>query len=208
MSTAGPNSPGTAADNAASGSVAWTNPGNITADDANYATCNITSSSTHLLAARNFGFAIPAGSTINGITITHKGKVASGTGNMTSGPTSDATGGSYDGVSNGYTLTTTETTFTIGGASTLFGASWTTSQVNGVNFGCFNQSSGASQTANISINYTTMSITYTVASGYINLPLLGVGLINTLIHGLTLGLCSWRWRPFTRTQTRTAGVMA
>lgn len=165
MATAGPNAAGTGADNAASGSVAWTNPGNITSDDANYATCNITSSSTHLLAARNFGFSIPGDATINGITITIKGKVASGTGNMTAGPTSDATGGSYDGVSNGYTLTTTETTFTIGGASTLFSASWTATQVNGVNFGFFTQSSGASQTANISINYVTMSITYTPASG-------------------------------------------
>ncbi len=37
MTTSGPNFPGTGADDNTVGTVSWTTPGNITADDANYA---------------------------------------------------------------------------------------------------------------------------------------------------------------------------
>ena len=62
--------PTTAANNASVGTVAWTNPGNIYTSDNVYATAalgnNIVS---NYLVASGFNFAIPAGSTINGIAV-------------------------------------------------------------------------------------------------------------------------------------------
>jgi hypothetical protein len=71
MSTAGPNSPGTLADDASFGSVAWTNPGNAAASDNSYATVTATSATvlSHWLKATNFGFNIPAGSTVTNVKV-------------------------------------------------------------------------------------------------------------------------------------------
>ena len=69
-SPAGPSYAGTGADNTGVGTATWTNPGNITAADTNYATCSLGSSAvSHYLWATNFGFGIPAGATINGIQV-------------------------------------------------------------------------------------------------------------------------------------------
>src|SRR5687767_8406775 len=62
--TSGPNYPG-----AASGS-GWGTPANIGADDTSYATYTIASSGTSTpINASNYGFSIPSGSTIDGITV-------------------------------------------------------------------------------------------------------------------------------------------
>lgn len=46
--------------------IAWTNPGNVTADDGSYATCTGPGTSQRL-EATNFGFALPSGATIIGV---------------------------------------------------------------------------------------------------------------------------------------------
>ncbi len=62
---------GTAVDDASIGTLTWTDPSNATGDgtDGNYASLIATSSSeyTHYLKLTNFGFAIPAGATIDGV---------------------------------------------------------------------------------------------------------------------------------------------
>ena len=73
MATSGPNLPGTGADDAAVGTVAWSSPTNIQADDATYAAASFTGDGdplfrlTHYLKGTVFGFAIPAGATIDGV---------------------------------------------------------------------------------------------------------------------------------------------
>src|SRR5207344_2701405 len=63
--TSGPRYPGTT-----SGVSPWTNTNYIGADDTNYATYVIpTSGSSSAITGTNYGFTIPAGSTINGITV-------------------------------------------------------------------------------------------------------------------------------------------
>ena len=68
--TQGANSPGTVADDNATGTVAWVNPMNATTSDNVYATATFTiTSESYYLKATNFGFSIPAGATINGILV-------------------------------------------------------------------------------------------------------------------------------------------
>jgi len=75
MVTVGPNLCGTGADNAAIGTVAWSNPTNIYADDANYASATFFGSQTsHYLSATNYLFTIPAGGIIKGVKVEFKRK--------------------------------------------------------------------------------------------------------------------------------------
>lgn len=69
MASTGYTLAGTGANNADAGTVAWTNPGNITADDAAYASALnvVDGGTTQYLHATNFGFAIPTGAQIAGV---------------------------------------------------------------------------------------------------------------------------------------------
>lgn len=60
--------PGTAEDNAGTGTVAWTNVSNIKSLDGAYATSSLPSGArTHYAVATNLGFSIPTGATIVGV---------------------------------------------------------------------------------------------------------------------------------------------
>ncbi len=67
-----PSYSGSAADNAGTGTVAWSNPGNITTTGSPYATASSLPDGgiTHYLMATNYGFDIPADATISGVTVT------------------------------------------------------------------------------------------------------------------------------------------
>ena len=70
MASSGPNSCGTGVNDATSGTIAWTNPGNITASDDSRATSMLgIGEDTQLLVATNFGFAIDATATIVGVVV-------------------------------------------------------------------------------------------------------------------------------------------
>ena len=51
------------------GSVAWTSPGNAISSDNNYASASVDGTTTNYLRCLNYGFAVPAGATINGIEV-------------------------------------------------------------------------------------------------------------------------------------------
>lgn len=75
--TSGPNSAGTGANDTSFGSLAWTNPANATSSNNVYATRALSSSTdSNYLKATNFGFSIPSGATINGITVEIERKAA------------------------------------------------------------------------------------------------------------------------------------
>jgi hypothetical protein len=66
----GPNNPGTVVNNTAAGSVAWTNPGNAIGSDGLYAVASGSNCPiSNYLDVTNFGFSVPAGSSIDGIII-------------------------------------------------------------------------------------------------------------------------------------------
>lgn len=66
----GPNNPGTMADDATVGTIAWANPDNAKTSNNNYATAFLfPTNHSHYLKATNFGFAISGGATIDGIIV-------------------------------------------------------------------------------------------------------------------------------------------
>lgn len=69
MSTTGDIIAGTGTSVARGAGTAWTNPGNITANDGTVASCTGGASGSAYLRASNFGFTIPANSLIQGFTV-------------------------------------------------------------------------------------------------------------------------------------------
>lgn len=75
----GPKSPGTGADDAGIGTIAWTNPGNVLSSNNAYAVAKLGSKQTsHFLKATKYGFAIPEGSTIDRVILEVERRANSG----------------------------------------------------------------------------------------------------------------------------------
>lgn len=149
----------------------WNNPGNITADDTNYATAALTGNETsRYLRARDFGFSIPTGATITGITAT-----------IMRQSSSNAGGNSIDDnvvrlmknlalVGNNYaTATDWPTTMSAAnygtGTTDMWGTTWTEADINNANFGLF------LRVTNESTNNRTASVDYIEITVYYTNPL-------------------------------------
>lgn len=165
FASAGPNFAGTGADDSSNGgNISWTNLSNITATDGSYAaaTFNVSGDITHYLKATNFGFSIPAGSTINGITATVN--------EMTNATNVDTEiklikAGVIQSTNRSTGATWPAGSFvdrTYGGASDLWGTTWTPSDINSSNFG-FALSSTTSTTGQARVDSIKITINYTTS---------------------------------------------
>lgn len=173
--TAGPNLAGTGG---TSGSCTvptfcWSSPGNITANDGVFATVAMAASgNSNELQGTNFGFSIPAGSTINGITVEINKKAVSGVGSptdvdVTMLKSGVATGSNlgHTGSSNGWL--TAGATDTYGGTGTLWGTTWTPADINATGFGaqisCVEWTGGGGATGGV--DFIRITVTFTPPPG-------------------------------------------
>lgn len=140
--------PATVEDKAAVGTVAWSNVGNVKASDNSYATCSFSPSlnqHSHYLIAKKFNLVLPVGAVVLGISVAVERKAAIPT---PGARVSDAevklmkTGviGGEDKAnhpSSGYLSYWhgAEETVSYGGASDLWGRTWTASDLNAEDFG-------------------------------------------------------------------------
>jgi hypothetical protein len=164
QSTTGATSPGTGSNVAGIGTIDWSNPTRITANDNSYATVVVNGSTSRYLRATNFGFAIPSTATIIGITAeirrfqnnTGGGndvrdvevKLLKSTGLV--GTNLAATGTEWP---------TNEQAATYGSNSNLWGTTWTPSEVNNAAFGVsLYVNSSNNRTA--SVDYISITLEY------------------------------------------------
>ncbi|MGB6055921.1 MAG: DUF6701 domain-containing protein [Burkholderiaceae bacterium] len=160
-------SPSSCSSQTGTGTVAWSNPNNARSSDGSYATASVDGTTTRYLWCNGYGFSIPIGSVINGITINVERK-SNSTGN----------GGSRDAsvrivksgalvASEAATSTTYPTSDAVeahGGASFLWGTSWTVADINASNFGAAfaatkPSSGGSAQT--VSVDHIQIVVNYT-----------------------------------------------
>ncbi len=185
MATQGPNSPGTAANDAAVGTVAWVNPNNAKISDGVFTTfTSATNVTSHYLKLTNYGFTIPSGATINGIEvdIQRKGSTANTTTHTRDLVVSIVKSDGSIGSTNEALLTTNwpaiEATQIYGGSSDLWGETWADSDINNSNFGMVvqakNQTSAGNPTG--SIDFVSITVTYTPIATQSN----GAFLVNFL----------------------------
>ena len=142
MAASGPNSGSTFASDSSVGTKSWTGPSNAASSNNSYASVSgfpTLSSLSYYLKCTNFGFSIPSGATIDGIVVEIERK---GT-NFGSQKCYDdilklIKGGAYVGSNKADTSTawpSSDAYATYGGASDLWGTTWTDSDINSANFG-------------------------------------------------------------------------
>jgi hypothetical protein len=168
--SAGPNSPGTISNEVVAGSKGtWTTMANATASDNAYAitpTMSTAGDYTDRLVATNFGFAIPAGNSIIGITATVE-KSFTGGNNVTDREVMLVKGGVTQTVTNKASATNwpaTDAVSTYGSGVDLWGNTWTLADVNSSGFGVAVAAQratapGAPQTARV--DHITITVSYT-----------------------------------------------
>jgi hypothetical protein len=136
--TLGANAPGTVVNTTGVGTAAWTNPTNAEVADGVNATVPVgVAGKSNYLAATNFGFSVPTGSTIQGIATT---VLESGGTNLYYDNIIELIqGGTIQGNNEARSSSTywppTLTLINYGGATDLWGLTWTVAQINSSNFG-------------------------------------------------------------------------
>lgn len=155
----------------------WVNPENITADDATDATCNAAVVGSEYLVGYAFGFSIPSGATINGVVVKIEGSEhAAGTELVSailgthSGTTFTTTGSAKSQTFSG----TAKAVYTYGTTSDVWSATLTPTIVNGSDFGVAVYFGSAHD---VRVDYLTMQIEYTEASGLSNTMIRAGGVI-------------------------------
>lgn len=172
MASQGPLSPGTGANDASVGTVAWTNPGNILASDNSNATASAnTGVTTNYLKATNFGFSIPTGATIDGIVVEFERK-SNNTGTGRDGEVKLVKGGTIGG-DNKATATNwafiTDRYDSYGANNDLWGLTWTADDINSSGFGAvlaaspLNGAQGLA--ASLTVDHIRITVYYTESSG-------------------------------------------
>jgi hypothetical protein len=165
----GPRNAGAGADVPGIGTVTWGNPGNITTAGSPYAGMSVSSSSTtHYLQGTQYGFIIPPGSTINGITVVIR-RQSSGMASpfLRDNVVSLVKGGTITGDNKAATGVNWPTgslgTATYGSSSDLWGTTWTAADINATNFGvvlsAVNPNTDRSRDA--TVDYMQITVNYT-----------------------------------------------
>jgi MSHA biogenesis protein MshQ len=169
--------PGTCADNATVGALAWspTPTTNVNTSDNVYATATATSAIstqlTHYLKCTSYGFAIPAGATINGIVVKLERKISNTA--SASGKDNDvklvnaasAIVGTNHATATAYT--TTDAIEAHGTSADTWTAGLTLADINSANFGAVYSGSitktTTSTTRRITVDHMPITVTYTPA---------------------------------------------
>lgn len=172
MATSGPSAPGTGENYNDGAFWGWSTTSNVTVDDANYATVNGVTSAfpSQVLIARNFGHALTDVSTIDGIEFSVKRRKTGSFGNTRDNViqcTKNATTGVGDNKADtGTNWPTSVASVTYGGASDLWGTTWTEAEIESANFGLRIKAAGSDGNGtNAEVTYVTSTVYYTQTGG-------------------------------------------
>jgi hypothetical protein len=141
--------------------VAWSNPGNAVFSDNVYSTATV-SGTTHFLQCTSYGFAIPAGATINGITVYVERSSSSNT-RSSDGAMRLVKGGAIGATDRSTTTlyTTTDAIEAHGGVADQWGTTWTVADINATNFGAA-FAAKTTRWRTISVDHMPIKVTFTI----------------------------------------------
>lgn len=138
MANQGPLSPGTLVNTNNGAPIAWTNPSNAASSNDSYATAvDLDQQPSQQLWVTNFGFTVTGGATIDGVLVEIERSV-SGAGNVTDDGLHLLRAGVEVGSDKKDVVTSwpgSDTIASYGGASDLWGTTWTDTQINASTFG-------------------------------------------------------------------------
>lgn len=131
----------TGADDGATGTVAWTNPGNATVEDSNVASITLSAGQTsHWLKVTNCSYSLPSSATVTGIKLTFYYSVGAGWGTFSGGLTprlvkAGTVQAGLPTVYGGSDMFGSEQRTSWGGPNDLWGGTWLYSDINNSGFG-------------------------------------------------------------------------
>lgn len=167
--------------------MAWSNPTNAGASDNSYARAviGVAVTPSEYLLCTNFGFAIPSGATIDGITVTveHSSSQANRVNDSAVRIVKGGTIGSTDKGS--------ATNWPTSDASVNYGErlAWAYSDINASNFGmAISAASIGSGTRTARIDLVTITVTYTEGAGAQNID---AKVTDQCQHDLSACCCAW-----------------
>lgn len=158
----GPNSPGVVANDAVSGTALWVNPGNAAASDDTVASTAPGGMPSQYLKATSFGFSIPAPAEITGIEVTVERRSLGGT--VVDAAVRIVKGGvvgASDRSAGGF-WPMADTPITYGGASDLWGETWTAADINSAGFGAAIAATDGFDTAGV--DHITITVHYNLCA--------------------------------------------
>lgn len=169
MATQGPLSPGTLAEDSSYGFRSWGSFANAGASDDAYASSTIFDGFPSLyLKATNFGFSIPTDATIDGIEV-HIERHANSTSNISDDRVRIVKGGVIGSTdkASASAWPNSDQTANYGGASDLWGESWTPANINASDFGAvlaarYNSPSGSDDAK---VDHISITVHYTPVAG-------------------------------------------
>ena len=164
-------SPGTMADDATVGIVAWSNPDNAKVSDNVYAMASLSDQQSHYLKATNFGFSIPAGATIDGILVevevqsTH-GYMVTDVDSSVKIVKSDSSLGTQNKAVGTRIPSAINTYLSYGSSSDLWGETWAYTDINDTDFGVVFSSYGTydDESATHNVDHIRITVYYTETS--------------------------------------------
>jgi hypothetical protein len=159
---------GTGTNDTSIGTAAWNAPGRITTDDNSYSEILGGSVTSNYLRASNFGFAIPAGATIDGIEarIERKSIFGGPDGLDNSIKLFNASGvAAGNEKSTGAAWPSSTTVTTLGGATDLWGLTPSEADVEDIDWGW--AISGTTVDSWLQVDLMEMKVYYTLAGGFI-----------------------------------------
>ncbi len=169
----------------------WANVGNIVTDDTTYATITAdaydTGKYSYVVKASSFGFNVPAGATINGIVV----EIGSGAdaGELSKDVlvqlSKDNAARVGDNRAKNENLTPAIVNRVYGGASDLWGATWTAAEINASAFAVHFAMQAVNDNSDVYLDYMRVTVYYAENSGYTMRRVLGLGLNLNLIRGVT-----------------------
>ena len=167
-----PNPPSAATNDATLGSVDWSNPGNVVADDGTAATAALTtggSTTSKYLKATGFGFNIPSSATITGVMAEVERYKDVSTNKIQDAAIRLVKANSVVGnsQSSNTVLTSVPTYRSYGHDTNLWGTSLTPSDVNSTTFGLAYSASftSGSGTTNVNVDHIRLTVYYTDTNG-------------------------------------------
>jgi len=152
-------SPGSCANSAGIGSVAWSIASNALTSNNSYADASI-NGTTNYLKCTGYGFAIPTTATILGVAVNVE-RHSSSTSKSTDGAMRLVKAGTIGSIdrSTTTTYTTGDVSQTHGGSTDLWGVVWTPADINNTNFGAA-FAAKTTKTRTISVDHMPITVTY------------------------------------------------
>jgi hypothetical protein len=166
----GPRTAASAVDDGSTGSVAWSSPANGKMSDDAYATAGLTSQTSHYLKLTGFGFAIPTGSTITGVSVSVERIKTGSSQDVRDASVKLVKASSVVGTEHADAGTTwpylADGTASYGSGSDLWGTTLSPADVNGSGFGVAVSAQNLSATGSFAkIDSVSITVTYTSGGG-------------------------------------------